>query len=397
MHATHATTMNTYGRLPVTFVSGRGSWVTDTEGKEYLDALTGIAVCGLGHAHPAVANAISLQAEQLIHTSNLYGIQNQQALAKRLSQISGMERTFFCNSGAEANEAAIKLARKYGHEKGIEEPLIVVMTKAFHGRTMATLTATGNPAAQQGFGPMLSGFTRVPYQDFDALQATFSANADRVVAVLLETVQGEGGLATASQSYLQDIRSLCDQYDCLMMLDEVQTGNGRTGSFFSYQSLGFEPDVVTTAKGLGNGVPIGACLAKGKAADVLQPGSHGSTYGGNPLCCAAALAVIETIEAEGLCEKAAHMGNYIRQAFENQLANNPHLVEIRGRGLMIGLVMDQTCTHLMADGIQQGILINVTSGNVIRLLPALNLTEAEADIVVEKVVSLIKTLDSASA
>ncbi|MGB1090787.1 MAG: aspartate aminotransferase family protein [Oceanobacter sp.] len=386
------TVMNTYGRLPVTFISGEGSWLTDSDSKKYLDALTGIAVCGLGHAHPAVTAAIAEQAGTLIHTSNLYGIQNQQRLADALTRISGMEKVFFCNSGAESNEAAIKLARKYGTEKGIAEPLIVVMTKSFHGRTMATLAATGNSAIQQGFGPMLGGFLRVPYNDLETLKAVTAANSDRVVAVMLETVQGEGGLTAGTEEFLLGVRKLCDDNEWLMMADEVQTGNGRTGSYFSFQSLGFVPDVVTTAKGLGNGAPIGACMARGKAADILQPGSHGSTYGGNPLCCAAALAVIETIEKEDLCTAAKEMGDYLRSQFSERLSNSSHLQEMRGKGLMIGLVMDQPCAHLVADALANGILINVTAGNVIRLLPPLNLSKADADIIVEKVVALIETL-----
>lgn len=286
--------MNTYGRLPVTFVKGEGSWVFDTDGKKYLDALSGIAVCGLGHAHPAVTQAIRDQADNLVHTSNLYGIGRQQELAERLTRISGMDNVFFSNSGAEANEAAIKIARKYGHDQGITEPQIIVMTKAFHGRTMATLTATGNPAAQAGFSPLVPGFIRVAYQDLDTAKAMVAVNPN-IVAILLEPIQGEGGLATASSEYIQGLRSLCDKNNLLMMLDEVQTGNARTGTYFNFQQHGITPDVLTTAKGLGNGVPIGACLAKGKAANVLQPGNHGSTYGGNPLACSAAIAVIDKI------------------------------------------------------------------------------------------------------
>ncbi len=383
--------MNTYGRLPVTFVSGEGSWLIDSQGRRYLDALCGIAVCGLGHAHPAVAKAISEQANTLIHTSNLYSIERQEALATKLVALSGMENVFFSNSGAEANEAAIKIARKYGHDRDVTEPVIVVMTQAFHGRTMATVTATGNVNAQKGFGPLLSGFTRVPYGDAAALQAVIEADSN-IVAVMFETVQGEGGLATATPEYVQQVRRLCDQHELLMMLDEVQTGNGRTGTYFSYEQLDVKPDVVTTAKGLGNGVPIGACLARGTAAQVLQPGNHGSTYGGNPLSCAAALAVVDTIEQENLCANVQKMSQYLKESFESRLAGNDKLVEIRGRGLMMGLVMNQDCPQLMAKGIEQGLLLNVTAGNVIRLLPPLNLTQDQADIIIERVCALIDSL-----
>lgn len=384
--------MNTYGRLPVTFTSGQGSWITATDGRQYLDALSGIAVCGLGHAHPAVTKAIQEQAGNLVHTSNLYGIVRQQELADALTSVSGMDNVFFSNSGAEANEAAIKIARKFGHQKSITEPVIIVMSKAFHGRTMATLTATGNANAQEGFGPMLSGFIRVPFMDLDTLTAVAKANPN-VVAVMLEPVQGEGGLATADAAYLKGVRQLCDDHNYLMLLDEIQTGNGRTGSYFCYQQFDFLPDVVTTAKGLGNGVPIGACLARGAAAEILQPGNHGSTYGGNPLACAAGVAVVNTIVNEKLAEHAAHMGNYLRKAFTEQLTGNPLFSEIRGRGLMMGIVLKQDCPQLMAKALDKQLLLNVTSGNVIRLLPPLNLTEQEADQIVERVMALMNELN----
>merc|ERR1711879_244786 len=334
---------------------------------------------------------ISEQANSLIHTSNLYSIERQEALASRLTELSGMDNVFFSNSGAEANETAIKIARKYGHDRGITEPVIVVMTQAFHGRTMGTLTATGNIKAQQGFGPLLNGFVRVPYGDADAIKAVVEANSN-IVAVLFETVQGEGGLATATPEYVQGIRQLCDQHELLMMLDEVQTGNARTGSYFGYQQLDVLPDVVTTAKGLGNGVPIGACLARGTAASVLQPGNHGSTYGGNPLSCAAALAVVDTIQAENLCANVSDMSAYLIDGFTTRLSGNDKLIEIRGRGLMLGLVMNQDCPHLMAAALEQGLLLNVTAGNVIRLLPPLNLTHEQADQILDGVCSLIETL-----
>lgn len=384
--------MNTYGRLPVTFTSGKGCWVTDTDGRQYLDALSGIAVCGLGHAHPAVTKAIQEQAGNLVHTSNLYGISRQQELAEALTRVSGMDNVFFSNSGAEANEAAIKIARKYGHQKGIAEPVIIVMTKAFHGRTIATLTATGNAKAQEGFGPLLSGFVRVPFMDLATLTAVAKANPN-VVAVMLEPVQGEGGLATADEAYLTGVRKLCTDNNLLMILDEIQTGNGRTGSYFCYQQFGFLPDVVTTAKGLGNGVPIGACMARGVAAEVLQPGNHGSTYGGNPLACAAGVAVVNTIVNDKLSERAAQMGDYLRAAFNAKLANNSLFSEIRGRGLMVGIVLKQDCPQLMAKALEKELLLNVTSGNVIRLLPPLTLSEQEADMIVERVMALINELE----
>ena len=383
--------MNTYGRLPVTFVKGEGSWVFDTDGKKYLDALSGIAVCGLGHAHPAVSQAIREQADNLVHTSNLYGIGRQQELAERLTRISGMDNVFFSNSGAEANEAAIKIARKYGFDQGITEPQIIVMTKAFHGRTMATLTATGNPAAHVGFAPLVSGFIRVPYQDLASAEAIVAANPN-VVAIMLEPIQGEGGLATASSDYIQGLRNLCDDNDLLMMLDEVQTGNGRTGTYFNFQQHSITPDVLTTAKGLGNGVPIGACIAKGKAANVLQPGNHGSTYGGNPLACAAAIAVIDSIEKENIEDNVKTRSEQMRSAFTTRLIEKGLATELRGTGLMIGIVINQDCPQLIKEALDIGLLINVTSGNVIRLLPPLNINQQDADQVVNIVCQLVENL-----
>ncbi len=383
--------MNTYGRLPVTFVKGEGSWVFDTDGKQYLDALSGIAVCGLGHAHPAVTQAIREQADNLVHTSNLYGIGRQQELAERLTRISAMDNVFFSNSGAEANEAAIKIARKYGHDQGITEPQIIVMTKAFHGRTMATLTATGNPAAHVGFAPLVSGFIRVPYQDLAAAKAVVAANPN-IVAIMLEPIQGEGGLATASTDYIQGLRTLCDDNNLLMMLDEVQTGNGRTGTYFNFQQHGIIPDVLTTAKGLGNGVPIGACIAKGKAAHVLQPGNHGSTYGGNPLACAAAVAVIDSIEKEDIYQNVMARSEQMRNAFTTRLIDTGLASELRGTGLMMGIVINQDCPQLVKQALDLGLLINVTSNNVIRLLPPMNINQQDADQVVDLVCQLVENL-----
>jgi acetylornithine aminotransferase len=326
-----------------------------------------------------------------VHTSNLYGIGRQQELAERLTRISGMDNVFFSNSGAEANEAAIKIARKYGHDQGISEPQIIVMTKAFHGRTMATLTATGNPAAHVGFAPLVSGFIRVPYQDLDAAKAMVDANPN-VVAMLLEPIQGEGGLATASTDYIQSLRTLCDDNDLLMMLDEVQTGNGRTGTYFNFQQHGITPDVLTTAKGLGNGVPIGACIAKGKAANVLQPGNHGSTYGGNPLACAAAIAVIDSIESENIHDNVKARSKQMRTAFTTRLIEKGLATELRGTGLMIGIVVKQDCPQLVKEALDLGLLINVTSGNVIRLLPPMNINQQDADQVVNLICQLVENL-----
>lgn len=384
--------MNTYGRLPVTFASAKGAQVFDTDGNSYLDALSGIAVCGLGHAHPAVTNAIRSQADNLVHISNLYGIEQQQKLADKLTNVSGMDNVFFSNSGAEANEAAIKIARKYGHGKGIESPVILVVEGAFHGRTMATLTATANPAAQAGFGPLLEGFTRVDYNDLAQATAALE-NDSNIVAVLVEPVQGEGGVTAATDEYMNGLRELCSKHDALLMLDEIQTGNGRTGKYFAFQYFDWVPDVLTTAKGLGNGVPIGACLAKGKAAEVLQPGSHGSTYGGNPLACAAANAVLDTITSENLTERVLELGDRIRAAIKDGLADTDYIKEFRGKGLMIGVVLntEENAASIMKNALlNAGLLLNVTAGNVVRLLPPFILTNDEADLIAEKTVQQIK-------
>lgn len=384
--------MNTYGRLPVTFTHGKGAHVFDTEEAQYLDALSGIAVCGLGHGHPAVTDAIRRQADNLVHTSNLYGIGQQQTLAEKLTKLSGMDNVFFSNSGAEANEAAIKIARKFGHNKGVQLPTILVVEGAFHGRTMATLTATANPAAQEGFGPLLEGFERVDYNDLEAAQNAV-ANNKNIVAVLVEPVQGEGGVTAATDEYMNGLRALCDANDMLLMLDEIQTGNGRTGKYFAFQHFAWCPDVLTTAKGLGNGVPIGACLAKGKAAQVLQPGSHGSTYGGNPLACAAANAVIDTIENENLCERVEELGQRIRNGIHEELENTGYVTEYRGKGLMIGVVLntEENAASLMKTALQEyNLLLNVTAGNVVRLLPPFILTNDEADQIAQKTSALIK-------
>ncbi len=381
--------MATYRRLPVAFTEGQGAWLKDQAGKRYLDALSGIAVCNLGHAHPAVTQALCQQAGQLLHTSNLYQIPLQQQLGERLTRLAGMERVFFANSGAEANEAAIKLARLHGHRRGIEQPLILVMENSFHGRTMATLSATGNRKIQAGFEPLLPGFVRVPFDDLDAI-ALAAENEPRIVAVLVEPVQGEGGVNIPQPGYLSSIRRLCDQHGWLMMLDEIQTGIGRTGRWFAFQHQdGAQPDVMTLAKALGNGVPIGACLARGEAAEVLQPGTHGSTYGGNPLACRAALAVLDTLEQDGLIEAAETLGKHISDALAGALAGQAGVKEIRHLGLMIGIELDRPCAGLVGQALEQGLLINVTAERVVRLLPPLIMEPGEADRLVDTLASLI--------
>ena len=384
--------MNNYGTRQLTLSKGEGSWVWDSEGKQYLDALSGIAVCGLGHARPEITKALTEQAATLTHCSNLYNIPQQQALAEKLQRISGMTNMFFGNSGAEANEAAIKLARLYGHKKGISKPSIIVMEHSFHGRTMATLSATGNRKVHAGFEPLVSGFVRAPYNDIEALQ-NIAKNNSNVVAVLVEPIQGEGGVQVPDENYLPAIREICTTNGWLMMLDEIQTGNGRTGKFFNYQhtlpNADTLPDVVTTAKGLGNGVPIGVCLASGVASELMQPGNHGSTFGGNPLACAAALATINVIEAENLCQNATEIGNYLKQQFDSAFADCDHVADIRGQGLMIGIELEHPCTELVSKAAAKGLLINVTAGSTVRLLPALNFTREQADQLVSILVPLI--------
>jgi len=380
--------MHTYQRLPVTFEHGEGAWLVDTEGRRYLDALGGIAVCGLGHAHPALTAAISDQAGKLLHTSNLYGIAQQEQLGETLCRLSGMQRAFFGNSGAEANEAAIKLARLYAHKRGIEKPAIVVMENSFHGRTLATLSATGNRKVQAGFEPLVQGFVRVPFNDLEAIRAVAENRSD-VVAVLVEPIQGEGGIQIPGEGYLEGIRALCDQNQWLMMLDEIQTGMGRTGRYFAFQHGQAVPDVMTLAKALGNGVPIGACLARGIAADLFAPGNHGSTFGGNPLACRAGLTVCETLESDGLVARAARLGEILHARFCESLAGQAAVREIRGRGLMIGIELDRPCGDLVGMALQAGLLINVTAGNVIRLLPPLILSDEDAERLADTTVQLI--------
>ena len=387
--------MSNYGRMDVTFSHGRGAWLWDNEGRQYLDALCGIAVCGLGHAHPDVTAAIAAQATRLLHTSNLYRVERQEQLAKRLTALSKMDRVFFCNSGAEANETAIKIARKFGHDNGIARPAIVVTDGSFHGRTLATLSATGNPKIHAGFEPLVDGFIRVPYDDVDAV-GNAAAHAD-VVAVLVEPVEGEGGIIVPQPRYLAALRKLCSDRGILLMLDEVQTGMGRTGRWFAHQHEDLVPDVMTLAKGLGNGVPIGACIARGAAAEVLQPGTHGSTFGGNPLVCAAALAVIDTIERDGLVQRAADLGASMIKGLTQALAGNSAVTSIRGHGLMLGIELDRGCYELVKIALAQGLLINVTADKTVRLLPPLILSDDEASQVVERVARLINdfTLNAA--
>ena len=381
--------MSTYNRLPVRFERGKGIWLWDSEGRQYLDALSGIAVCGLGHAHPAVTAAITEQAGRLVHTSNLYGIDLQEKLADRLCAVSGMDKAFFSNSGAESNEAAIKIARLYGHSKGITCPAIIVMENSFHGRTLATLTATGNRRIQAGFEPLVRGFLRVPFNDIEAIR-NVARNKSDTVAVLVEPIQGEGGVNVPDPDYLAGIREVCDDKGWLMMLDEIQTGMGRTGQWFAYQHGTAIPDVVTLAKALGNGVPIGACLARDKAAELLQPGSHGTTFGGNPLACSAALAVLETIDQEGLADNAQAYGQLLQDGFAAALANLNGIRDIRGQGLMLAIELDRPCSDLAARALDRGLLINVTSERVIRLLPPLILTEKQARMIVDQVSDLIR-------
>ena len=380
--------MNTYKRLPVSFERGQGVWLWDEAGRRYLDAVSGVAVNGLGHAHPKLVKAISEQAAKLIHTSNLYEVDNQEELASRLCSLSGMEKAFFCNSGAEANEAAIKLARLYGHGKGIEIPTIIVMEKSFHGRTMATLSATGNRKVQAGFEPLLSGFARVPYDDIPAVEQVAVHNKN-VVAILVEPYQGEGGVQVPEADYLARLRSICDRHGWLLMLDEVQCGMGRSGKWFAFQHGNAVPDVMTLAKGLGSGVPIGACLARGLAAEVFKAGNHGSTFGGNPLACSAALATLSAIEEENLLIHAEMLGKSIRKSFLEKLSGLKGVKEIRGQGLMIGIELEKPCTELPMKALEKGLLINVTAEKVVRLLPALVMNEIEADQMVEAVSSLI--------
>ena len=381
--------MNTYARLPIAFSHGQGAWLWDTEGRRYLDALSGIAVNTLGHAHPRFTAALSEQIGKLIHCSNIYQVREQELLADKLCGLSNMQEVFFCNSGCEANEAAIKLARMYGHKREIESPAIIVMEKAFHGRTLATLSATGNRKVQAGFEPLVSGFVRVPYNDLEAIRQVAQHNSN-VVAVLVEPIQGEGGVRTLDVVYLQQLRNICDEHNWLLMLDEVQCGMGRTGKWFAFQHSGILPDVMTLAKGLGSGVPIGACLAAGKAAVTFQPGNHGSTFGGNPLACTAGLATLNIMGQDKLLAHAENLGNFIRQGLAAALQGINGVKEIRGQGLMLGIELDRPCGDLVKQALAQGLLTNVTADNVIRLLPALTMSQGEAQQLLDILCPLIK-------
>ncbi len=369
--------MNTYSRLPVAFTHGNGSHLWDSKGKQYLDALSGIAVNTLGHAHPRLTSALSEQIGKLMHVSNVYQINEQEQLADQLCALAKMQEVFFCNSGCEANEAAIKLARLYGHKQGIETPTIIVMEKAFHGRTLATLSATGNRKVQAGFEPLVKGFVRVPYDDLAAVEQV-AAHTPNIVAVLVEPIQGEGGIRIADIEYLQGLRKICDQQNWLLMLDEVQCGIGRTGKWFAHQHAAILPDVMTLAKGLGSGMPIGACLAAGKAAGTFQPGNHGSTFGGNPLACTAASTTLNIIEQDKLMDNAHNIGDFLLQGFKERLGSLPGVVEIRGQGLMLGIALAQPCGVLVGQALEKGLLINVTADTVVRLLPSLIFSKADA-------------------
>jgi len=380
--------MKTYAPLPVTFSHGEGVWIWDEKGNRYLDALCGIAVTGLGHAHPDISAAICDQAGRLLHTSNLFEIGLQKQLADKLTALAGMDNVFFSNSGAEANEAAIKLARLYGHNKGIRNPEIIVTEDSFHGRTLATLSATGNRKVQAGFEPLVSGFSRAPYNDVDAIRNIARHNKN-VVAIMVEPLQGESGINIPSPQYLTELRTICDEYNWLLILDEIQTGMGRSGKWFAFQHNKITPDVMTLAKSLGNGVPVGACLAKGVASETFKPGNHGSTFGGNPLACRTAIAVIETIEKNNLVQRAAELGDRIVAGLTKNLSSNPQVKEVRGMGLLIAVETHSPCKELAKKGLEAGIVINVAHENRIRLLPPLVLTDSEADLIVDKVSQLV--------
>lgn len=382
--------MNTYGRVPIALERGQGCRVWDVNGKEYLDALGGIAVNTLGHNHPRLVPALQDQLTKLIHTSNYYHVPGQEVLAKLLVERSKMTNVFFCNTGLEANEAAIKIARKYGVDKGIARPEIVVYDHAFHGRSIATMTATGNHKVRNGFGPLLDGFIRVAPNDYEALLDATEGN-DNITAVLMEPIQGEGGLHPMRAEYLQQVRALCDARGWLLMLDEVQAGMGRTGKWFAHQWAGIVPDVMSLAKGLGSGVPVGAVVAHGKAAEVLTPGNHGSTFGGNPLAMRAGIETIRIMEEDGLLEHAASVGEYLKSALRTQLGGLEGVIDIRGQGLMIGIELNKPCGQLIGQAAAAGLLLSVTADTVIRLVPPLILTEAEADEIVTRLLPLVQS------
>ena len=374
--------------LPMSFTHGKGLWLYDEQGNAYLDSFSGVGVCGLGHTHPEVTQTIQEQAAKLVHTSHAYPIKEQAQLTEKLLAMAGMEDVYFSNSGAEANETAIKLSRLYGHKKGIDTPSIIVMEGAFHGRTMATLTASGSRKVQAGFEPLVPGFIRAPFNDINALR-TIAANREDVVAVMLEPIQGDGGVVLADHAYLHALAALCDEHDWLLILDEVQTGNGRTGKLFACMHAGIKPDILTTAKSLGNGVPISACLLRNRATDLFKPGNHGSTFGGNPLTCAAALTVLTVIERERICEQVTRKGVVLKEKLIQELGEHPNVRSIRGKGLMLGIELDRPASNIIPIGIANGLLLNVTAESVIRLLPALIISDEEID---ELVVRLVKTV-----
>jgi len=380
--------MTAYGRLPVLMQRGSGAKLFDDQGREYLDALSGIAVCSLGHANKALADALSDQVSKLMHISNLYREPLQEELGSRLCAIADMDKAFFCNSGAEANEACIKIARLHGHKKNISKPMILVTETAFHGRTLATIAATGNTKLQTGFGQVTPGFLIVPYDDTDAIKK-MAAERDDIVAMLIEPIQGEGGIHVPNESYLADVRAICDSNDWLMILDEIQSGMGRTGKWFAHQHCNIKPDVMSVAKALGNGMPIGACLARGDAAELIQPGSHGTTFGGNPLACRAGLTVINEMESQHMLARAAELGERIQEGLRNRLHNREGIKEVRGKGLMIGVELNEPCGELVQQALDAGLLINVAAGNVVRLLPPMILSDEQADQIVDTVSDLV--------
>lgn len=393
MSASSSPLMANYNRLPLSFERGEEVWLEDSKGKRYIDALSGIGVCSLGHAHPALTKAIADQAGKLMHCSNIVQIPLQEELGARLCELSGMDAAFLCNSGTEANEAAIKIARKYGHDRGISNPQILVMTGAFHGRTLAALAATANPAAQAGFGPFPGGFLRVPYTNAVEIERLLNRRRE-IIAILLEPIQGEGGINMPDPGYLKKLRELSDEHDCLLMFDEVQTGMGRTGKWFAFQHEDIVPDVMTLAKGLGGGFPVGACIAKGQAAKTLTAGTHGTTFGGNPLACKAALTVIETIENDHLLSNAEELGQWIRDELDKNISHFDCVEEIRGEGLMIGIQLNYPCRELVAEGLELGIMLNVTADSVIRLLPPLTIHQDHAAKIVYLVTQLIEKFEA---
>lgn len=385
--------LTTYNPLSISFTHGEGIWVYDDAGNAYLDAYSGIAVTGLGHAHPDVTKTIQEQAAKIIHTSNMVQIPEQEKLAQKLSQMTDMEQYFFSNSGAEANEAAIKLSRLYGHHKGIKTPSIIVMDGAFHGRTMATLSASGSRKVQAGFEPLVPGFVRAPYNDLEAIN-TIAANRDDIVAVMVEPIQGEGGIKVADEMYLRGLAKICEQNDWMLILDEIQTGNARTGKLYAYMDADIKPDIVTTAKGLGNGMPIGACMMRGKASNLFKPGHHGSTFGGNPLACATAITVLDVIERDNICGMVTQNSQYLREQLANHLGEHPSVKNIRGKGYMLGIELDRPAAEMRHVGLKNGLLFNVTAEKVVRLLPSLIMTQSEID---ELVSRLLDTLNQYTA